>query len=74
MEQAMMMLNKIGPVLYGYGWQTELAKEMGVTDRSMRRWIAGVHEIPEDANKKLRALIDARIAELQKARRLLAPR
>jgi plasmid maintenance system antidote protein VapI len=61
-------------VLYGHGWQTELAKALGVTDRSMRRWIAGDHEVPEDVTaQKIRKLIDQRIAALRAARQLLSP-
>ena len=69
------LLNKIGPLIYGLGWQTEIAKRWGVSDRSMRRWVAGTHQ-PNDpvTNKKLRDLIDERIAELREARRLLSPK
>ena len=41
------MLAKIKPEKYGRGWQTALARELGVTDRAMRYYVAGERNIPE---------------------------
>jgi hypothetical protein len=41
------LLRQIGEALYGQAWQAELSREIGVSDRSMRRWAAGTDEIPE---------------------------
>ena len=35
-----------GRALYGQLWQSALARDLGVNDRTMRRWVAG-HEPPE---------------------------
>jgi hypothetical protein len=66
------LLTRIGPVIYGFGWQTQLAKDLGWSARSMRRWLAGDHSLPDATADMLRRRIDKRIAELEKARKLLA--
>ncbi len=30
-----------GEALYGPRWQSDLARDIGVSDRTMRRWVAG---------------------------------
>lgn len=35
------LLRKIGEALYGERWQSSLAVELGVSDRTVRRWVAG---------------------------------
>ncbi len=34
-------LAQIGEALYGPRWQTELARALGVSDRTIRYWLAG---------------------------------
>lgn len=62
------LLEQAGEALYGPRWQSELARGVGVADRTMRRWIADPHEIPAgvwlDIGKMLRKRAEA-IAELQ---------
>lgn len=38
-------LTRIGKQLYGYGWQTRIAKELGVNDRTVRNWLSGRSKI-----------------------------
>lgn len=38
------LLRKIGEALYGERWQSSLAAELGVSDRTVRRWVAGVDQ------------------------------
>ena len=38
------LLSDVGEALYGPRWQTELARDLGIADRTMRRWIAGDSE------------------------------
>jgi DNA-binding transcriptional regulator YiaG len=57
---------QIGEALYGPLFQSALARDLGVSDRTMRRWVAGTHEPPEGLQDELRALVRARIALLQK--------
>ncbi|MBB4428393.1 hypothetical protein GGD66_006980 [Bradyrhizobium sp. CIR48] len=40
------MLRQIGEALYGQSWQTDLAGQISVSDRSMRRWASGQDAIP----------------------------
>lgn len=38
-----------GEALYGNQWQTPLAKAIGVSDRTMRRWVTGQSHVPTSA-------------------------
>ncbi len=40
------LLVKCGEALYGPRWQTELARELNVSSRTMRRWVAGTSDVP----------------------------
>lgn len=42
----MSLLQEVGEALYGARWQTELARELGIADRTMRRFVAGTHPVP----------------------------
>ena len=42
----MNLLAEIGEALYGERWQTALAHELGVADRTVRRWVAGDSPVP----------------------------
>lgn len=56
-----------GEALYGERWQSALAADLGVADRTLRRWLAGDRDMPESLPDELRALLRARgktIAEL----------
>lgn len=44
------LLARCGEALYGPRWQSELARDLGVTDRTMRRWAAGDQPIPAGLN------------------------
>ena len=39
-------LRAVGEALYGSPWQTNLAHDLGVSDRTVRRWARGDFEIP----------------------------
>jgi hypothetical protein len=41
-----LLLRQVGEVLFGASWQTALAEQISVSDRSMRRWASGEDEIP----------------------------
>jgi len=55
------LLNRVGEQLFGSRWQSDLARALGVTERTMRRWV----EHPDGISPER---IDAMI-ELCKARR-----
>lgn len=39
-------LQRVGEALYGPNWQTPVAADLAVSDRTVRRWVAG-HAIPD---------------------------
>lgn len=45
-------------IIYGMRWQTALARALGVTDRTVRRWYAGEAPIPGPVEVAIRALSD----------------
>lgn len=52
-------LTRAGHRLYGWGWQTHLARAVGVTDRTMRRWVAGDAPIPPPAALAISLLVES---------------
>lgn len=54
------LLREAGESLYGPRWQTELARDLTVSDRTMRYWIAGDHPIPSGVWADIRKLIGER--------------
>lgn len=40
------LLVECGEALYGPQWQSALARDLGVADRTVRRWAAGTSEPP----------------------------
>ncbi len=53
------LLRRVGEALYGPRWQSALAIDLDVSDRTMRRWVAG-DQIPHGVWGELRDLVDAR--------------
>ena len=43
------LLSAAGQALYGDRWQTPMARLLGVSDRTVRRWVAGQRPVPWDA-------------------------
>lgn len=58
-------LREIGEALYGASWQSDLARGLSVSDRTVRRWAAGTHPIGEGVRADLHRLM------LSRANRLL---
>ena len=54
-----------GQLLYGGRWQTETAEALGVTDRTMRRWVSGESNIPSPRKKELVMLLNNRLADIE---------
>src|SRR5262245_17906386 len=57
-------LASIGRALYGERWQTSLATDLRVADRTMRRWLAGELPVPDGVEKELRQILINRIREI----------
>ncbi len=64
------LLAESGEALYGPRWQSELARDLGVADRTVRRWVAGTSEVPSGLYLDLLRLTQERAAVLD----ALAPR
>lgn len=64
------LLVECGEALYGPRWQAELARDLGVSDRTVRRWVAGTTEVPAGLYVDLLRLTQERAAALD----ALAPR
>lgn len=51
------MFARCGQALYGDRWQTQLARSIGVSDRSVRGWAAGGRPVPPGVWKEIADLI-----------------
>jgi DNA-binding transcriptional regulator YiaG len=51
------LLSEAGAALYGPRWQSELARALKVSDRTMRRWAAGEWPVPPNVWQELRAIL-----------------
>jgi len=65
------LLAAIGEALYGQSWKTELAGDLKIDDRSLRRWIQ-TGEVPEGVWRDLivvladrRGVIDSLLIEVR---------
>lgn len=50
----------IGQVLYGTQWQSQLARDLGISLRTAQRWARGQYPIPPGVWRDLAALCDTR--------------
>lgn len=71
MEMTAAKLKEIGELLYGDRWQSALARDLEVTDRTVRRWAAGKFRVAADVPRKLRKVMAARATLLAAVRRKL---
>jgi hypothetical protein len=53
-----------GRALYGERWQTSLAQDLHISDRTIRRWLAGASPIPEHVESEVRAVLMQRFNEI----------
>lgn len=53
------ILRQVGETLYGARWQAPLARDLGVTDRTVRNW-AGGHGCPSDVRTRLLPILRRR--------------
>ena len=67
------LLRETGEALHGPQWQSALARDLGISDRTMRRWVAGTYPVPEGVRDDLLRLCAERGALLEEgAQRLKA--
>jgi hypothetical protein len=53
-----------GRALYGERWQTSLAADLNVADRTMRRWLVSQTPIPDGVKGELREVLVKRVKEI----------
>lgn len=58
------LLVECGEALYGTQWQSALARDLGVSDRTVRRWVAGTSDVPAGLYVDLVRLTQERAALL----------
>lgn len=58
------LLKRVGEALYGPRWQSEVARDLDVSDRTVRRWVDGSYDVPDGVYLELLALCQERAAEL----------
>lgn len=58
-------LTAIGTALYGSQWQSALARELKIVDRTMRRWVAGESPIPTGIIAELHRLLRERQMDIK---------
>lgn len=61
------MLEKTGVAFFGNQWQTDLAKALKVTSRTVRRWASGESDIPKNLANELQELAKYRNFDIKKA-------
>jgi hypothetical protein len=57
-------LRKAGFALYGEQWRSELARALGVTDRTIRRWAQDEYSMPDCARQRIIELCRERVEML----------
>jgi len=72
MEKAA-FLRAAGEALYGPRWQSDLARALAVSDRTMRRWVADPDAMPPGVALDLLPLCEERIAALEQIKRAIRP-
>lgn len=58
------LLLSCGVALYGERWQSELARDLDVTDRTVRRWLAGDQPVPSGVAVDLLRLLTERASDI----------
>ena len=53
-------LKSAGRELFGHGWQTRLAEQLGVDGSTVRRWVSGAVPVPNPAAAAIRAFLQIR--------------
>jgi len=52
------LLREAGEALYGPRWKKDLASDLAVNERTIRRWSAGEWPVPDGLAKKILELIE----------------
>ena len=66
-------LETVGLALYGYRWQSSLARDLGVLPRTVRKWAAGDKPVPPNQWRYIAALLEQRSRDCKElARQIVA--
>lgn len=60
-----MMLALVGHALYGAQWQSALGRDLDVSDRTVRRWVAGRTNMPAGLRGELLRIAQDRVATIE---------
>lgn len=58
------LLQQVGEALYGPRWQSDLARDLDVSDRTIRRWASGADDLPVGVYTDLLRLTVERVQTL----------
>ena len=56
-------LRELGKKAYGWGWQTRLARELGMSVRQVQRYAAGTTPVPAPTARLIEIICHIRTAE-----------
>ncbi|MGD9613815.1 MAG: transcriptional regulator [Alphaproteobacteria bacterium] len=59
------LLRRVGETCFGNIWQTDLARALGVADRTMRHWAAGTRPMPPGLRDDLARVVADRGRAIQ---------
>src|SRR5436309_3389204 len=59
------LLYNVGQFLYGEQWQASLSRDIGVGERSLRRWVAGTDRIPNGVWRDIGLRLESLRGDLQ---------
>ena len=60
------LLTQAGEALYGASWRAPLARDLGIDERTIRRWVAGTYPVPNGVTANLERIIADHAAELSR--------
>lgn len=58
------LFRRTGEALFGPRWQSDMARELGVSDRTIRDWLSGAADVPRGVYGDLFRLVVERAANL----------
>lgn len=68
------LIQRTGEALYGPRWQADLARDLDVSDRTIRAWVSGAAEPPQGVYVDLLRLVVERAADLEDVEQVLRER
>jgi DNA-binding transcriptional regulator YiaG len=56
---------EMGRALYGEMWQSETARALGVSDRTVRRWLSNGKPVPDGVEGEMVRLLGERVEKIE---------